>query len=116
LARIDPRGAPDLPGTRGQVFLRAIGVERLREYSVTLQRRLVALLAERRIAAQGGTDDRGAFVVVRASGARTWVGALDARGVDTDARGEWLRLCPDVLTTDAELTRAATTLAEIASR
>jgi len=111
-----PAVLPIFQARAGQVFLRAIGVERLREYSVTLQRRLVALLAERRIAAQGGTDDRGAFVVVRASGARTWVGALDARGVDTDARGEWLRLCPDVLTTDAELTRAATTLAEIASR
>ena len=33
----------------------------------------------------------------------------------TDARGEWLRLCPDVLTTDAELEAAATALAAIAT-
>ena len=34
-----------------------------------------------------------------------WADALEARGIVTDARGEWLRLCPDVLTTDAELRR-----------
>ncbi len=39
--------------------------------------------------------------------------ALAARGVVTDARGRWLRLCPDVLTTEAELVRAAAMLAEV---
>jgi hypothetical protein len=31
----------------------------------------------------------------------------------TDARGRWLRLCPDVLTTDEELARAAAILADV---
>jgi len=31
--------------------------------------------------------------------------------VDVDARGSFLRLCPDVLTTDDELVRAADALA-----
>jgi hypothetical protein len=32
--------------------------------------------------------------------------------VVTDARGRYLRACPDILTTDAELTRAAEVIAE----
>ena len=35
-------------------------------------------------------------------------------GIATDARDEWLRLCPDVLTTDDELVRAANALAQTA--
>jgi hypothetical protein len=31
----------------------------------------------------------------------------------TDARGAWLRLCPDVLTTDDELVRAADGVAAV---
>ena len=72
------------------------------------------MLGERKIAARGGTEDRGAFVVVRDPNARAWSAALEARGVVTDARGEWLRFCPDVLTTDAELKAAAAALSEIA--
>jgi len=96
------------------VFTQVIGVARLRAYSLALQRRLVSLLGEHGIAAWGGTDERGAFVVVRQRVAHEWSAALLARGVVTDARGEWLRLCPDVLTTDAELLTAATRLGEIA--
>jgi hypothetical protein len=33
--------------------------------------------------------------------------------VITDARGPWLRLCPDVLTTDDELVRAADALSAV---
>src|SRR4029453_3727066 len=97
----------------GQLFTRAIGVDRLRAYSLKLQRRLVALFAARGIAARGGTEDRGAFVVVRDPNARARSDALEARGIVTDARGEWLRFCPDVLTTDAELQAAAAALAEL---
>jgi len=109
-----PAILPFYQARAGQVFTRTLGVARLREHSLTLQRRLVALLAERGIAARGGTPDRGAFVVVRHPDARAWSAALKARGVVTDARGEWLRLTPDVLTTDAELQAAASALAGIA--
>ncbi len=90
-----------------------LGVGRLRAHSLTLQARLVALLAERGIAAQGGTEDRGAFVVVRHDDAPRLAEALAARGVITDARGPWLRLCPDILTTEIELHAAAETLAAV---
>ena len=98
----------------GQAFAQAVGVERLRAYSLDMQRRLVALLAERGFSACGGTADRGAFVVVRTPMAPAWAESLEARGIVTDARGEYLRLCPDVLTTEAELRSAAGALADIA--
>jgi kynureninase len=109
-----PAVLPFYQARAGQVFTLAVGVARLRAYSLELQRRLVAFLAERGIDARGGTVDRGAFVVVRQRAARSWATALAERGVVTDARGEWLRLCPDLLTTDDELAAAAAALAEAA--
>jgi kynureninase len=109
-----PAVLPFFQARAGQVFTLAVGVARLRAYSLELQGRLVALLAERGIHAQGGTQDRGAFVVVRQRAARGWAAALAERGIATDARGEWLRLCPDVLTTEVELARAAAALGELA--
>ena len=91
----------------GQVFLAAIGVARLRAHSVALQHRLVELLAHRGIEAIGGTEDRGAFVTVVDERAEAWSDALAAAGVVTDARGRYLRLCPDLLTTEGELVEAA---------
>jgi kynureninase len=93
----------------GQVFTLAMGVERLRALSLTQQRSLVGLLQERGIRAFGGSEDRGAFVVVELRGgdAVRCADALSGRGVTCDARGPWLRLCPDVLTTTDELQAAA---------
>jgi len=95
----------------GQRFVLGIGVDRLREHSLALQNRLVELLGERGIHARGGTPDRGAFAVVRRDDAVALARRLSAAGVDVDARGSFLRLCPDVLTTDDELVRAADALA-----
>jgi kynureninase len=86
-----------------------------RAYSQLQQRRLVELLHAQGIAGRGGTDDRGAFVVVETPEAARWCAALAGRGIVTDARGRWLRLCPDVLTQDAELVEAAAALGEIAA-
>lgn len=102
----------------GQVFTLAIGVERLRAYSLLQQQRLVALLRERGVAATGGTEDRGAFLAVRIGSdgddAAVRCAEMSAgRGVITDARGPWLRLCPDVLTTGDELVRAAAVVATV---
>ncbi len=106
-----PAVLPLYQSRAGQAFTQAIGVARLRAHSLQLQRELVSLLAAQRIDAQGGTEDRGAFVVVRHPRAGEIADALAARGIVTDARGEWLRLCPDVLTTRAELEHAARELA-----
>src|SRR5690348_2785970 len=42
----------------GQLFTAAVGVSRLREYSLAQQRMLVGLLAERGVRAEGGSEDR----------------------------------------------------------
>src|SRR5271167_95394 len=97
----------------GQVFTRAIGAERLRDYSLRQLQRLVALLQERGIHAQGGTQDRGAFAVICDAHAMALATVLQERGIHVDARGPYLRLCPDALTTDAELVAAAQTLAAV---
>jgi len=109
-----PAVLPLYQARAGQTFMQAVGVERLRAYSLEMQHRLVALLAERGISACGGTADRGAFVVVRTEAASAWAGALKTRGIVTDARAGYLRLCPDMLTTERELNTAAGALAEIA--
>jgi kynureninase len=102
----------------GQIFTLAMGVDRLRSFAQGLQRRLVELLAAQDIAAAGGSDDRGAFLSVsfetkEPDAAQRYALALVQRGVTCDARGIWLRLCPDVLTTEDELARAATIVGEV---
>jgi len=95
------------------VFTLAIGPERLRAYSLRQLQRLVALLQEHGIHAQGGTPDRGAFAVICDAHAAALATVLSERGIHVDARGPYLRLCPDALTTDAELVRVVQTLAAV---
>ncbi|MET0205053.1 MAG: aminotransferase class V-fold PLP-dependent enzyme [Casimicrobiaceae bacterium] len=102
-----PAFLPFYQARAGQLFALAIGVARLRSYSLAAQRRLVASLGERGVRARGGSEDRGAFVVVETPRAVDIAEALKREGIVTDARGPWLRLCPDILTTDDELDRAA---------
>ena len=109
-----PAVLPIYQARAGLRFTLAIGVARLRAYSLACQRRLVAALAVRGIAAQGGTEDRGAFVVVEDSRAGEWAERLREQGIVTDARGPCLRLCPDILNTEDELVRAAAALAALA--
>jgi kynureninase len=98
----------------GQRLALALGVDRIRAYSLDQQRRLVERLRAARLNATGGTGDQGAFVVVNDPRARSWSQALAARGIVTDARGPYLRLCPDVVTTNAELVSAADALRALA--
>ena len=102
-----PPVLPFYQARAGQIFTLRVGVERLRAHSLGMQQRLVGLLRDRGIAARGGTEDRGAFVVVVDDRAEEWAKRLQNAGIVTDARGRYLRLCPDILTTDAELTTAA---------
>ena len=108
-----PAVLPFYQARAGQCFTLAIGVERLRAHSLGLQQRLTDLLRERGLEAQGGGDDRGAFVVVADDRAVDWATQLATAGVIVDARGRYLRLCPDILTTDQDLVRAADALAAI---
>lgn len=102
----------------GQIFTLAMGIDRLRSYGQELQRRLVDLLGAQGISAAGGGDDRGAFVSVsfdakEPDAAQRYARVLVERGVTCDARGLWLRLCPDVLTTEDELVRAAKIVGDV---
>ena len=98
----------------GQRLALALRPERIRAYSLSQQQRLVSLLAAQRIEARGGTEDRGAFVVITDRRAAAWCERLAEGGVATDARGHYLRLCPDILTTDAEMARAVDALGKLA--
>jgi len=98
----------------GQVFTHALGVGRIRAYSLAQQQRLVALLAQRGVVASGGTQDHGAFVTIVDTRAESWSAVLRTHDVVTDARGRYLRLCPDVLTRDAELVKAADAVTAVA--
>ena len=89
----------------------ALGPARSRAYSLRQLVQLKALLKERNIEAWGGDDAHGAFIVVPHAHATDVAKALRRRGVVGDARGSYLRLCPDILTTGAELERAAAEVA-----
>ena len=97
----------------GQEFALAVGVKRLRAYGLDRLRRLKSYLRDAGVDAVGADDAHGAFLAVRLEGASRLAVQLADRGVITDARGEWLRLCPDCLTRDEELQIAARALGEL---
>ncbi len=84
-----------------------LGVERICEYSQSQKALLKSLLPVE--------DHGGAFVTLRSGNAKALAAALEDQGVKTDARGEYLRLCPDYLNSRAELERAAQLLAALSS-
>ena len=100
----------------GQLFTHAIGVERLRAFSLAAQRRLIDLFAARGVEVIGAREDHGAFVVATHPRAVQIAHSLRDCGVVIDARGSYLRFCPDVLTTDDELVRAADLAAPLLRR
>jgi kynureninase len=79
-----------------------LGVERIREYNLAQKALLASMLP-----VEGAGEDCGAFVTLVDSNARALASALEQQGVKADARGEYLRLCPDFLNSGAELERAA---------
>jgi len=102
----------------GQEFTLAMGVERLRAYSLKqlgpLRGYLPGLLLDAGIrAVTGGDAQHGAFLAIRLANAMDLPAKLEREGIVCDARGEWLRLCPDCLTRDEELHRAVAALAKI---
>jgi kynureninase len=84
-----------------------LGVERIRALNVSHKALLRRALHDNGIDAQGEGETHGAFLTVRTQGAKALSEALRENGVKTDARGEYLRLCPDYLNSEEELQRAA---------
>lgn len=98
----------------GQQFTLAIGVERLRAYSLFQLGVLREYLADSGAdSVIGGDACHGAFLAIRLECASQLPPLLQEKGITCDARGEWLRLCPDCLTRDEELRRAASVLGDL---
>lgn len=98
----------------GQQFTLAMGVDRLRAYSLYQLAALREYLADAGLdSVVGGDSYHGAFLAIRLAAATQLPSLLEAEGIICDARGEWLRLCPDCLTRDEELRHAAAALGRI---
>lgn len=97
----------------GQQFLLAMGVDRLRRYSLEQLQYLKARLAEYGVPAHGGDKQHGAFLVIRHPQATALNRMLLDRGFECDARGSSLRICPDCLTTRDELDQTAEGVGEV---
>jgi kynureninase len=95
----------------GQQLTLALGADRIRAYNLGRLSLLKRYLSEAGIAASGADDSHGAFLTVDHSEAASLVQTLEQRGVITDARGRWLRLSPDYLTTDSQMREAAISIA-----
>jgi kynureninase len=83
-----------------------LGVERIRAHNLEQKRLLKSLLPP----LEGEGEAHGAFVTLKYNNAQALARTLDEKGIKTDARGEYLRLCPDYLNARSELERAARTL------
>lgn len=92
----------------------AIGVDRLREYNLQQKGLLAdALFRTTKMTPEGASDDYGAFLSIVHPGADRLVKALAGKGVTADARGDRLRLCPDILNSEEELLKAAALVGEV---
>jgi kynureninase len=85
-----------------------LGVERIRQHNLAQKAVLKSLLP-----VEGEGEDHGAFVTLRNAGAKVLAAELEKKGVKTDARGEYLRLCPDYLNPKDELVAAAAVLSAL---
>jgi kynureninase len=98
----------------GLEFTLAMGVERLRAYSLKQLNALFGYLTDAGVnTVKGGDEDHGAFLAIRLPKAMEFPARLRREGILCDARGQWLRLCPDCLTRDEDLRRAAAVLGEL---
>ena len=86
-----------------------LGVERIRAYSLQQKKILADLLP----GCAGAGKEHGAFVTLRNRQAARLAVELEKRKVKADVRGDYLRLCPDILNTREELERAAAKLREL---
>ncbi len=97
----------------GLTFTLAMGVDRLRAYSLKIQARLMELLEEHYIQPIGQADRRGAFLAIADKSADAVASQLKKLKIIVDARDGLIRICPDILTTDEELVEAVGKLAYV---
>jgi kynureninase len=98
----------------GLEFTLAMGVQRLRAYSLRQLNALRGYLADAGVnTVKGGDEDHGAFLVLRLAKAMELPARLQREGIVCDARGQWLRLCPDCLNGEEDLRCVAATLGKL---
>jgi kynureninase len=98
----------------GLEFTLAMGVDRLRAYSLKQLDALRGYLTDAGVnTVKGGDEGYGAFLAIRLAKATEFPAKLEREGIICDARGQWLRLCPDCLTRDEDLRRAAAALGKL---
>ncbi|MBX3317282.1 MAG: aminotransferase class V-fold PLP-dependent enzyme [Phycisphaeraceae bacterium] len=98
----------------GIALVLALGVDRLRAYSIVQQSFLASDLAEFGVPVRL-IEPRGAFLLVPSRDAARLTAELKQAGLSTDARGAHVRLCPDILNTRADLRQASQTIARVRS-
>jgi kynureninase len=113
-----PAVLPCVQALAGLEFTLAIGVDRLRQYSLAQQRSLEESLRSRDVPIHSPEPARrGAFLRVRSDNANALVERLkhspigEWTGLNADARAGHIRLCPDLLNTQRELDAAAELIA-----
>ena len=98
----------------GLEFTLAMGVQRLRAYSLRQLNALRGYLTDAGInSVKGGDEHHGAFLAIRLAKAMELPVRLQREGILCDARGQWLRLCPDCLTREQDLRCVAATLGKL---
>jgi kynureninase len=84
-----------------------LGVEAIRRYNLQQKKAFSPIPG-----IQGIDDQHAAFVTLKHPEAPRLAKELEQKGIKTDARGEFLRLCPDYLNSKDELRRAVEALTE----
>lgn len=107
-----PAVLPFYQARSGLEFVLAIGVERLRAYSLMQQSILIDRLAERGIAPLQTDKPRGAFIAIGVAKAEAVAAQLHEQGIVADAREGLLRICPDILNSSQELKEGAARIAQ----
>jgi kynureninase len=102
-----PPVLPPVQALAGLEFTLEMGVERIRAHNLRQKQLLASLLP-----VSGSGEEHGAFVTITRRDATAISERLKEKGVKTDARGEHLRLCPDLLNSEEELRLAAAVLQE----
>jgi kynureninase len=107
-----PAVLPFFQARSGLHLTLALGVERLRAYSVMQLAMLRDALVARGVAVvPRPLETGGAFLLLRSERAQALCAELKHAGVNVDARGAFVRLCPDILTTAREMHEAAERIA-----
>jgi kynureninase len=102
----------------GLMLSNAIGIDRLRAYSLEQQRVLAEALNRHGVTPRL-LERRGAYILIETPDGHDAITRLKQVGVNADARplprsGGWVvRLCPDLLNTNAELEEAAGRIASV---